>query len=120
MAVDILWSNFDEATKKQLNLATLAADEKGHLNGGSGGVDVLVADGKRYTIKTSSSADALKDEVFADAGYALLGFNVPKFSVHEVPYDQLPEPIKKCLANQGVAIPKDTSEKVFFSNSRIY
>ncbi|MBA2654149.1 MAG: ankyrin repeat domain-containing protein [Gammaproteobacteria bacterium] len=110
-----LWSTF--ATARDVSpekLISLVADEqvgnKGLLSGGSGGVRVFKApDGKRYTLKTSNSPTALKDEIFADAVYQKLGFNVPSFSLFQASYNELPTAIKAAVPK-----PPDETETVLF------
>lgn len=73
-----------------------------HLKGGSGGVYVVEDQshpGRKFTLKTSTSPTALKDEILADAIYIKLGYKAPSFSVYEMDYDSLPEAIKTQVKN---------------------
>ncbi|OGT49130.1 MAG: hypothetical protein A3F17_06635 [Gammaproteobacteria bacterium RIFCSPHIGHO2_12_FULL_41_15] len=106
-----LWSTADAPPAK---LDELAIDEsvgnQGHLSGGSGGIYVFkTTDSKRYTLKRSSSHTALKDEVFADAVYQQLGFNVPPCSLFQASYHELPATIQAVIPK-----PDDETEIIGF------
>lgn len=61
---------------------------KGHLEGGSGGVDVLEdAHGKRFTFKANHDIDLLVEEIVADGLYQALGCPVPDSATYfgEIP-----------------------------------
>lgn len=96
MPLKRLWPSTESSP---LNLDTLRIDEHlGHLQGGSGGVFVFkTQDGERYTLKTNVSAEALKEEALADALYLQTGIKVPKFSLYQARYAELPAEIQRYI-----------------------
>lgn len=109
MALRRVWSEFD--ANSQVELDDLNSSEKIHLTGVGGGVDVFPAkNGKNYTVKIGNDTWAMKDEIFADGVYRLLGFNVPKFSVYEAPYKDLPDFIKTSIQQK----PHDENQTIIF------
>lgn len=103
----ILWPDSTDETALK-TFAQLSYET--HLHGGSGGVHVFIApDGKRYTLKISTSKETLKDEVFADAVYQKLGIKTPACTVCECKHSELPESFKAIIAK-----PDDENQPVLF------
>ena len=77
------------------------------LSGGSGGVYLLIDSktGYKYTLKTSTNTDHIKEEILADGLYQSLGVKVPPFAV----YDHLPYSIK-WLVKETIQESKSTNK----------
>lgn len=98
----VLWSNIllsddEEKNANILDIPELTNGELAHLSGGSGGVYVFThpQNNKQYTLKLSSSPEALKDEVFADALYQKLGYHAPRCALLTVDGKTLPDKIRQ-------------------------